>query len=74
MSPDNNHAPILDSDQYTGAINENSDVGTSILTITATDNDKPGSTDIIKSFTLNGDDASYFYIEMFGNYGILRSK
>ena len=74
MSPDNNHDPQLDMNDYIGAIDENSGIHTSILTINVTDGDKPGSNDIVKSFTLSGEDASFFYIEMFGNYGILRSK
>ena len=73
--PDNFYNPVLDQQEYTGTIDENSNIGASILTIVATDDDSPGPASRIKTFVLLGDDAHLFYIEnLMNNTGILRSK
>ena len=75
FSPDNNYPPVLDMSHYTGYVTENIDpAGTFVLNITVTDNDKFGSDNILSDLTLTGEDASFFYIEVFGNYGTLRTK
>lgn len=74
FSPDNNYEPVLDQGSYTGSILENTPAGAILITINVTDKDKPGSDNIIGNFSLTGNDAAYFYIEKFGDYGILRTK
>ena len=75
IPPDNFYNPVLDQQLYTATIEENSDIGTSILTIVATDDDSPGPASKIEKFVLLGDDAHLFYIEnLMNNTGILRSK
>ena len=45
-----------------------------ILNIIVIDNDKPDSNNILSDIALSGDDAQYFTVEVFGTYGVLKTR
>ena len=64
FSPDNDFSPVLDQTAYVGALDENSDVGSTVLTFSVTDGDRSGPAAEIGEATIVGDDAEFFRVNI----------
>lgn len=62
FSPVNNFEPQFDKALYNISVPENSPIGTTVVTVTITDNDGPGPAGFIRSVVLGGLDAHLFNI------------
>ena len=59
----NRHSPMLDREEYIVDVPEDTTIGDTILTVTATDGDDPASpAGQIANFTITGSDSVYFII------------
>ena len=61
----NDQSPVFNSKMYTASISENADVGTPVLSVSASDGDA-GSFGLI-TYSLTGENAKYFSIDASGS-------